>query len=62
MQSDLHDLNVFMLGLLAESYCRLFSAWRNDEEPTAGCYYFVFSHRFSFRVHRTYRQRDIAAA
>jgi hypothetical protein len=46
MQSDLHDLNVFMVGLLAESYCRLFSAWRSDEEPTAGCYYFVFSHWF----------------
>jgi hypothetical protein len=36
MQSDLRDLNVFVVSL-AEDYCRLFSAWRSDEEPTAGC-------------------------
>ena len=37
IQSDLRDLSVFVMILLAEDYCRLFSAWRSDEEPTAGC-------------------------
>jgi hypothetical protein len=37
MQSDLRDLSVFVMILLAEDYCRLFLAGRSDEEPTTGC-------------------------
>jgi len=37
MQSDLRDLSVFVMILLAEDYCRLFLTGRSDEEPTTDC-------------------------